>query len=121
MPRVTKTLEGYFVEYQDDLRGPVPTEKHAEELAVYIVAKEKNFELKGSDSISILGDRPYICHGKIVIKDNSEVKRKDVKRLYQLDAYINPKARQQQMLEQIIAQGEEIDPDDLTKQKRKEK
>lgn len=110
-----KTIKGYFVEFNGEFFGPVPSEKHAEELAVYIIAKNKTFKYRGHGAVEVLGEPPYICKGKIVLEEN-KLKSKDIKREYQLAMVLNPKARQEQLFKKMIEQGEKVDPDELQKQ-----
>lgn len=117
MSRATRTIKGYFLELQGNIYGPVPNEKAAEELAVYIVAKKKEFNYEGHGNVSFK-EPPFICHGEIVIHNQTEeIKRKTITRLYQLEAKINPSAKQQQLLNKIIEEGEKINPDDLENKK----
>lgn len=118
MARKTTTHKGYFLEHQGAIFGPVVSEKAAEELAIYLIAKNKNFEYQGHGKVSFRGEPPFVCKGEIVVhNETKELKRKTITRLYQLETQINPNAKQQQLLDKIIAEGEEIDPNSLQNKK----
>lgn len=118
MSRKTEKIKGYFLEHRGTIFGPVASEQAAHELAIYIVAKNKDFNYEGHGSVTFKGEPPYVCQGEIIIhKETKEVKRRSVNRLYQLEAHINPNAKQQQLIEKMIAEGEEINPDDIKNKK----